>query len=240
MGRRLWPLTKNKPKILVDLGEIALLEHQLESIKNSKNKIEKIIYVLGYRSGMVERRLKSHQLWKDIEIIKFHKYSKCNNLMSLWQARDYIKDDFIILNGDNVFHPLALEKLIGTDKEACLMTVKRDKYVDADMKVRLESGRLKQVSKRLKNEEAEGISIGMMRFRSSAAKMFYDKLSEFAQKSEYNNEYYLRVVEAIAKECPIYTEVIPNDFWTDIDDESDLVNVKNNFQSIIEVSLAEV
>jgi choline kinase len=240
LGQRLWPLTKNRPKILVDLGGITLLDHQIENIRRNEAQIEKVIFVLGYRAKMVEKRLVSSQQSKKIEVIEFDGYAKCNNLMSLWQARNYMKDDFIIINGDNVFHPSALEKLISGDKEACLMIVKRDKYVDADMKVYLKEGQLKQVSKKLDNERADGISIGIMRFKADAAKRFCEKLTQFANDPNYAKEYYLRVVEALAEEIPIHTEVIPNEFWTDIDDENDLKNVRDNFQSVIEIALPEV
>ncbi len=240
MGRRLWPITKNQPKILVSLGDLTLLDHQMESIRKNKDKIEKIVFVLGYRAEMIERRLDYHRQWADIEIVRFEDYEKYNNLLSLWQAKDYMKEDFMIINGDNVFHPLAIEKLLSSEKNACLVTVRRDRYVDSDMKVILDKGSIKAVSKKLDNSKADGISVGIMRFRAEAAKKFYEKLSEFASNPSFANEYYLRVVEAIAEDLPIYTEAIPNEYWTDIDDENDLINVRNNFQSIIEVKLAEV
>ena len=48
VSRRLYPLTYDIPKCLIKVGEKPIINHQLDSLKNSG--IDEIIIVVGYHS----------------------------------------------------------------------------------------------------------------------------------------------------------------------------------------------
>ena len=57
-GERLYPLTKNTPKPLIDLGNgETLLETQLRSLSESK-VIDEVVIVIGYLYEQIESKLK--------------------------------------------------------------------------------------------------------------------------------------------------------------------------------------
>ena len=58
-GERLYPLTKNTPKPLTDLGDgETLLEKQLKSLDESQ-VIDEVIIVIGYLHEQFESKLKN-------------------------------------------------------------------------------------------------------------------------------------------------------------------------------------
>ena len=58
-GERLYPLTKNTPKPLIDLGDgETLLEKQLRSLSESR-VVDEVIIVIGYLYEQVESKLKN-------------------------------------------------------------------------------------------------------------------------------------------------------------------------------------
>ena len=59
-GSRLWPLTRNTPKSLLDLGRgLTLLETQLDAIKPSG--VTDIVLLTGYRSAQIEAKIQGQR-----------------------------------------------------------------------------------------------------------------------------------------------------------------------------------
>ena len=80
-GKRLRPLTKNKPKILVSLFGKSILQRQLELFKSCK--IKDIAIVSGYKSNLL----------KKFKIINFQNknYDNTNMVVSLFSAMSFLK-----------------------------------------------------------------------------------------------------------------------------------------------------
>lgn len=231
-GKRLYPITDSLPKYLVDVGGMTLMELQMTNLIKSGVAID-VILITGYRAELLRMVFRNFKKYLKITEVYCPRYHEHNNLMSLWNSRKYLGDDFIIINGDNVFDYSILKGLADQDSEACLAIVKRSEYVDGDMKVTIKKGVLEQVNKSLPNSKAEGISIGMMRFRDKGAETFVKLLSEMGEDEKNTNEYYLRVVERMAGVFPIKVLEVPNQHWTDIDDASDLLRVRREFGAVI-------
>ncbi len=110
-GERLWPLTKNTPKSLLDLGDgTTLLNRQLSSAINSKI-FNEIFLITGYLHEKIEEAIKKYQSSVNINTIYNPFYDITNNLVSLWTARcELSKDDFMITNGDNLYKNHVVKK----------------------------------------------------------------------------------------------------------------------------------
>ena len=114
-GERLRPYTENSPKSLLELANgKTILETQLKSIEEA-NCIDEVIIVAGYRIEQVLAKLKGYN---KIPIRVLHNpfYEVSNNLMTLWIAKEYLEDYFIIVNGDDVFKPKLLKDLVEKQK----------------------------------------------------------------------------------------------------------------------------
>lgn len=88
-GTRLYPLTKDRPKLLVELdGKTTLLEKQMQIFAES-GVMDKVVYVVGYRTEMIEDKLAelSGRLNIATETVFNPVYDMTNNLISLWLAR---------------------------------------------------------------------------------------------------------------------------------------------------------
>jgi len=101
-GKRLRPLTKNKPKCLVEVGGRTILDHQIAAFKRCG--IEDITVVKGYRADTITR--------PDVKHIMNVDYDTTNMVMSLWCAREELKGDVIISYGDIIYSDHILRKLM--------------------------------------------------------------------------------------------------------------------------------
>tara|TARA_B100001057_G_C22734527_1_gene905251 strand:- start:477 stop:1259 length:783 start_codon:yes stop_codon:yes gene_type:complete len=106
-GKRLRPLTKDKPKCLIKFKSKSLLDYQLDIIK--RNKECKNIYVaVGYKKNKLNRYKKL------VKIINVPDFDKKNMLHSLIFSINKIKskNDLIVSYGDIIFNNHVFKKII--------------------------------------------------------------------------------------------------------------------------------
>lgn len=226
-GERLMPLTRNTPKSLLELGNgITVLESQLDNIKVCG--INEVVIVGGYKVEQIEAKIRDDDD-VSIKIVYNPFYDVSNNLVSAWMARHEMQGDFVLMNGDDVFHHRVLEGLLKNDAEICMVIDRKDKYEEDDMKVVTEGDRVYRVSKEIPAEEANGESIGVMKFQGNGKKKFVATLEEMVRRRENLNKFYLAALQRIMDDgFPVrYFECSTED-WGEIDFHPDLKFIQEN------------
>lgn len=97
-GTRMRPLTLEIPKPLVPVNGTPMIETIISALR--KNGIEEIHIVVGY---LGEQFGYLAQKYPGVSIIENPYYQSCNNISSLFVARDYL-EDAIILDGDQLIY----------------------------------------------------------------------------------------------------------------------------------------
>lgn len=226
-GERLYPLTRNTPKSLLELGNgITVLESQLDNIKMCG--ITEVVIVGGYKVEQIEAKINDYDD-ASIKIVYNPFYDVSNNLVSAWMARYEMQDDFVLMNGDDVFHHRVLKGLLKNDAEICMVIDRKDKYEEDDMKVVTEGDRVYKVSKEIPAEEANGESIGIMKFQGNGKKKFVTTLEEMVRKREKLNVFYLAALQQIMDDAfPVHYFECSAEDWGEIDFHPDLKFIREN------------
>lgn len=98
VGKRMRPLTFKIPKPLVRVNGIRMIDTVIKGLHI--NGIKEIYVVVGY---LKEQFCDLTRQYKGLTLIENPYYDSCNNISSLYAAREFLKD-CIILDGDQIIY----------------------------------------------------------------------------------------------------------------------------------------
>ncbi len=98
IGQRLQPVTLHTPKPLVKVGGVRMIDTVIQSLR--RNGISEIYVVVGH---LRERFVSLEREYPGLRLIDNPWYDSCNNIASLYVAREHLSD-VIILDGDQIVY----------------------------------------------------------------------------------------------------------------------------------------
>ncbi len=237
-GTRLLPLTEELPKCLMPLnGKITVIEQQLKVLNLSN--INDIKIILGYNVEKVEKKISALPFINkmNIEVIYNPFFDISNNLISLWMARQFMDDDIITINGDDIFHSDLINTLIADKNDISLSISIKEEYDPDDMKIIHNNNILEKVGKDIEFDKTTGESIGIIKYTKKGALILRKTLDEMVRNKNNHQLFYLKAIQKIIDNGNIINTVeIPSEKWAEIDFHYDLEFIQRNFNRFKEVS----
>ena len=230
-GRRMLPLTANKPKCLLNIEGQPIIEWQIDEL--AKSGIDRISVVVGYHADRVEQLLHKRYGPDRVEVIYNPTYSWADNLFSCWVAREEMGEDFVLLNGDTLFESAVLRRLMNAPVQPVTVVTHKKPYYDADdMKVSLRGDRLVNIGKKLAADKVDAESIGMILFREKGPLMFRRAVEKALQDPSAIKKWYLSVIARMAQSIPVWTISANGLQWCEVDFPADIKQARRVVQAI--------
>jgi len=218
-GKRLLPLTSDRPKNTIELAGRSMLAWQVDQF--ARCGFRHVCVVTGFRAGAQAReleRLAGEYPDCRFEMIFNPFYCVADNLVSCWMARERMDGDFVLVNGDTVFHESVLRRLLSNHKAPVTLAIDRkDHYDEDDMKVHLNGSQLLEIGKDLPTDRVNGESIGMLWFRDSGPRIFRETLDGIMSADGALEIWYLSAIGAIAQQHVVQTQSIQGLEWCEVD-----------------------
>lgn len=219
-GKRLSPLTDSRPKCLIEVGGRTVLHWQLHGL--AANGVARATVVTGFGHEAVEAALRASPPPLAVETLYNPFYHVADNIGSCWLARDLIGDDSLLLNGDTLFEPAALGRVLAEATAPVTVTADAKPRYDADdMKIRTEGDRLTAIGKTLA-DPVDGESIGLLRFLGEGGRRFGVRMLAVLAEREALKRWYLSIIHEMAQEGGVGVVRLRGERWCELDFPTDL------------------
>ena len=220
-GTRLLPHTEDKPKCLLEIQGRPVLGWQLEVLL--ARGIDDIVVVTGFKHDKVERFIQEAYGGRGVRTLYNPRYATTDNLVSCWHSSGEMDSDFILLNGDTLFEPAVLDRVLHEAAGSINITISvKDEYDEDDMKVIFRGDTLLRVGKDLDLAEVNGESIGLLLFKDDGPELFKQALADALASPSSKNRWYLSVIDSLAQQSQVKIVSISGLKWCEIDYPQDL------------------
>lgn len=216
-GRRLHPLTLDRPKAMLEVGGRTLIERALDALRGAGISNTDVIILSGH---MPE---KLRLLAPDSLSIHNEVYDKTNNIYSLWLASTLLAGkEFLLLNSDVLFAPVMIKRILESKKESAMVVDDVSPLKEEEMRVAVDrERRITAISKAIAIEESAGEYIGLARFGRIFSAALFTKIDEMI-KSGNTDVWYENAIAGILGDYPIYSLSTGGLPWIEIDTHEDL------------------
>jgi L-glutamine-phosphate cytidylyltransferase len=217
-GRRLLPLTADMPKALLDIAGKPLIARQIEAF--AEHGVRKFTVVTGYGADRMEEVLRAIAAAKGVAVETVFNpfYSVADNLASCWMARQAMTEDFIQVNGDNVFGADLVAKLLAAPKRPVSVAVNTKASYDADdMKVILADGLVRDIGKALDASKVHAEANGFYVFRGDGVAAYVDILNRSMRDPAGLKQWFPSAIGSLARERDVATISLDGSRWAEVD-----------------------
>lgn len=220
-GSRLLPLTTDMPKCLLPVGLTSVLSMQLDTL--FCGGVKSATVVTGFNAHLVDAEIDARQAGPKINTLYNPFFQVADNLASCWMARTSMEQDFLLINGDTLFSPPLLEKVLNAPAKDITVTIDQKGHYDGDdMKVSLDGTCLTAIGKTLLPQQTNGESIGMLRFMNDGPQIFRRELERLMRMEEGTKSWFLSAIHGLAQSGQrIDTTNIKGSNWAELDTPED-------------------
>jgi len=201
--------------------------------------VRDVSVVVGFAAEQVNDHLKTQRpAGMHVATIFNPLFDRADNLTSCVEAFGEMHDDFLLINGDTLFEPAIITRLLESRQAPVSMAVvEKLTFDDDDMKVIREGDLVLQVSKGLPREHVTAEAIGLTFYRGSAPHLFREAIQEVARRADAHKQYYLAAVALLAQRRLVRGVTMNGLAWAEIDFPKD-IPVADHTASLIASRLA--
>ena len=227
-GKRLRPFTLDRPKCMVEIDDVSLLDYQLGILKSEG--LVNVVMIGGYKSEMLIRngvKFKNNPRWYET-----------NMVWTLFCAEDELEGDVIVSYGDIVYSRNILKELLNSTADIAVTIDKdwesywrarNDNPLDDAETLKLgKDGLIIEIGKKPKSlDEIEGQYMGLMKFSAAGIRQIKSVYHD-AQKSgkllgkPTENAYMTDLLQAIIQTGKPISSVPIQGNWIEVDTVEDL------------------
>jgi len=226
MAKRLRPLTDERPKCLLKVGERTLLQRTVDGLISAG--ISEFVVVTGYRANMIRDFLTETYP----STLKFHfidnvDYEHNNNIFSLWLTRPYTDGhDFLLMDSDILCDPAAILEVMNAEDSA--LALNRHELGEEEMKIVADThGRIIEISKTCSPAEAAGESVGIEKITADYSTALFRELRQMIEDEGLIDIFYERAFERLIPQGHTFRIVDTTSFFSiELDTPEDFENAK--------------
>ncbi len=192
-GTRLRPFTDEKPKCMVEVAGISIIDRQLNTMKKCGIKEKDITIITGYQGDVLQKKFEN----TDIHFIFNELFESTNMVCSLMCAKEFMEqeEDILISYGDIIYEEQVLKRILDSEEESSVVVDDgwygywsercENPLDDAETLMFDKNDYLLEIGQKTdKLEKVQSQYIGLMRFKGQGLKQMLKISEEAKHRSE--------------------------------------------------------
>jgi len=216
-GERLYPVTKEIPKPLVEIRNRAILGIQLDNLIGCG--IKDVIITTGSFEAKIKEYVKERYPDLNVSYVHNSRYNSTNYIYSMWLTREFIDDDIILLHGDLLFEKKLLERMID-EKGNRVLVNKKIEVPEKDFKAVIVNDRVIKIGIEFIGKNAFAC-LPMYKFSKSDFLFWLNECEQYIRKGVVNI-YAENVFNNISDVLFIYPLYFNDELCMEIDTKDEL------------------
>ena len=162
VGKRMYPLTITRPKVMVPIANRPILEHLLLSAKSAG--IKNFVFVVGYKKELVKSYFEDGSKW-GVKISYVFQKDQLGTANAIGVTEDKAGKRFLVLNGDVLIKSDCIKELLEKKEEAVLTLTRREGKGFGVVKV--DGNSVKKITEKPKDAKIGLVNAGIYMFNRS-------------------------------------------------------------------------
>lgn len=219
IGKRLWPLTAECPKCLLQFGGTTLLDRMFTALERAD--VREVVMVVGYLRHKIVDAVARSGTRLSVRYVENPRYQK-GSLLSLWRARAELDQDLLILDADVLCPPALLSRLVYSDHENAVLLDPRAVPSGEEMMLATRQGRVWHIGRQVPGLwDIVGESVGFYKFTEAAARRLRQSVELCFRQGKVHVDYEHTLL-AVFLECVVGYELVGDTPWIEIDTPADV------------------
>lgn len=211
------PLTKDRPKPLLEVAGKSLLEHNLGQMIGL---VDEVILVVGYKKKMIMEKFGDD--YKGIRIVYVEQKEQLGTGHALLQTKGKVKDKFLMLNGDDLYSRKDMENISKHDN--CILVEKKEDVSGYGVVV-IEDGMVVDIVEKPEKFVSDLVNTGMYCFGLEVFEIL--KRLEKSERGEYE---VTDAIRELAKQGKMSFEEVKG-FWIPVSEPQQIAEAEKFLES---------
>ena len=223
IGKRLWPLTADHPKCLLQFGGETLLQRMLTALEHAG--VQDVVIVVGYQRQMIRDAVSQRTATLSVRWIENPRYQK-GSLLSLWWARKELNTDVLILDADVLCPPTLLARLVDSPHANAFLLDPRTEAAGEEMMLSACNGKVLNISRQVQGTwDMVGESVGFCKLAKAASLRLRQSVEMCLRQGKIHADYEHAFLPVLV-EFDVGYELVQDVPWLEIDTPADVERAK--------------
>jgi choline kinase len=161
-SRRLFPITNRKPKCLLTINDVSLIDRLLNDLKSFG--ITEVVMVTGFRASMLSRLVTEAHPDVKFSFINNEEYAETLPAYGLWMVKEELEHDVLYLNSDVLCDSMIIKEII-EHRHPSVTAIQKNNWDAEQVKVVTDdNSRVVEIGKNISEEMGHGEFIGITKF----------------------------------------------------------------------------
>lgn len=215
-GKRMRPLTLERPKPLIMVAGKPIIEHVLDALPP---EVDEVIVVIGYKGDMIKKHLGDSYGGRPIRYV--HQWMPAGTAHALSMARPMLAGKFMFLNADDILGAEALAEAV--KHPLAILVATHDKPEIMGVVERRDDGMLASIEEKPEKPKSNLVNTNTM--------VLDDRIFSYDAPRHTTGEYYIvDPVSALAQDHPI--AVVEQPVWIPVGYPEDIAKAEAKLKEL--------